>query len=202
VRYGDLECAIAIEGSGGSGQDRAVVVPRANDVIIALADGSGGSANGGAAAQSVIDTAMRRPEACVDVTSLLYELDDPERVQHGETTAVILIASSTLVTGASVGDSGAWLIDHDSIIDLTESQRRKPFLGAGCTPVEFSNPFPFGSTLLVASDGLWSYTKPRDIARVASGQRLELAASALVDLARLPSGALQDDISIVLCRRA
>jgi serine/threonine protein phosphatase PrpC len=202
VRYGDLECAIAVEASGGSGQDRAVVVPRANDVVIALADGSGGTANGGAAAQAVIDAVMRRPEACTDVASLLYELDDPERVQHGETTAVILVASSTLITGASVGDSGAWVIDDDSMIELTESQKRKPFLGAGCTPVAFSNPFPPGSTLLVASDGLWRYTKPRDIARVVRGQPLELAARALVDLARLPSGGLQDDISIVLCRRA
>ena len=201
MRYGDLECAIAIEAAGRSGQDRAIVVPHANGVIIALADGSGGSSHGADAAQAVIDAVARSPEAGLDAASLLYELDDPERVHHGETTAVVLIASPTVISGASVGDSGAWLITGDSIVELNESQQRKPFLGAGCIPVAFSSPFPEGSTLLVASDGLLRYAKPRDIARVASDPRLDLAVKALLDLVRLRSGDLQDDISVVLCRR-
>jgi len=38
------------------------------------------------------------------------------------------------------------------------------------------------------------------IARVASGPDLAAAARALVELVRLPSGELPDDVAIVLCR--
>jgi hypothetical protein len=56
--------------------------------------------------------------------------------------------------------------------------------------------------LLVASDGLIKYAKQASIARIASGADLASAARSLVDLVRLRSGQLQDDVSIVLCRKA
>lgn len=56
-------------------------------------------------------------------------------------------------------------------------------------------------TLLVASDGLLRYARRSDVARIASETDLAIAAHALVDLVRLPSGGLQDDVSIVLCRQ-
>jgi serine/threonine protein phosphatase PrpC len=56
--------------------------------------------------------------------------------------------------------------------------------------------------LLVASDGLIKYASQASIARIASGADLACAASALVDLVRLRSGELQDDISIILCRES
>ncbi len=58
-----------------------------------------------------------------------------------------------------------------------------------------------GQSTLVASDGLLRYAKRSDIARVANGPDLAVAARALVDLVRLPTGGLQDDVSIVLCRQ-
>jgi hypothetical protein len=80
-----------------------------------------------------------------------------------ENTAVILTVDAT-ITGASVGDSGAWLLRDSRIVDLTAGQRRKPLVGRGCAPFRIE-PIPFDGTLLVASDGLFAYAKPRDIVR-------------------------------------
>jgi hypothetical protein len=57
-----------------------------------------------------------------------------------------------------------------------------------------------GGTLLVASDGLLHYARQADIIRIASGEDLQAAARALIDLVRLPNGTLQDDVAVVLCR--
>jgi hypothetical protein len=44
------------------------------------------------------------------------------------------------------------------------------------------------------------YAKPADIARLAAGADLDAAARGLVELVRLRSGALPDDVTVVLCR--
>jgi hypothetical protein len=63
-----------------------------------------------------------------------------------------------------------------------------------CTPRRW------GGTLLVASDGLLRYAKLADIARLAAGADLDAAARGLVELVRLSSGALPDDVAMVLGR--
>ncbi len=103
--------------------------------------------------------------------------------------------------GASVGDSGAWVIRGAQIEDLTEGQARKPLVGAGCRPVAVRAAALGAGTLLVASDGLLRYAKPSEIAWVAAGRDLVVAVRGLVDLVRLRSGALPDDVSVVLCRQ-
>jgi hypothetical protein len=47
---------------------------------------------------------------------------------------------------------------------------------------------------------LLRYAKEADIARVAGGADLDAAAKSLVELVRLPSKQLPDDVSVVLCR--
>jgi serine/threonine protein phosphatase PrpC len=200
VRDG-FEYAIAIESVGESGQDRATAVQFESQLAVVLADGAGGTTHGSGAAKAVVDAVSQNPAACADAGSLLDTLDDPVRLHGGQTTAVIAVLSAENVAGASVGDSGAWIIGAHSIADLTRSQQRKPLLGAGCVPVSFENPFPAGSTLLVASDGLLRYAKSVDIARIARDRSLEAAGKALIELVRLPSGKLQDDVAVVLCRR-
>jgi serine/threonine protein phosphatase PrpC len=60
----------------------------------------------------------------------------------------------------------------------------------------------FGTgTLLLASDGLAKYASRTKIAASAIGTDLAESSGRLVDLVRLRSGALQDDVSVVLCRR-
>ena len=100
----------------------------------------------------------------------------------------------------SVGDSGAWIIRGAEIDDLTANQQHEPLLGAGAHPIAFERGPLAGGTLVVASDGLFRYAKPADIARVASGSDVEAVARALIDLVRLPTGALQDDVSVVVVR--
>lgn len=195
-----FDVAVVLESASGDGQDRAAVVPAGDDIVIALADGAGGTGGGELAAQAVIDAAAEN-RATTDFTSLLADLDaEPLRLGHGETTAIVMRVTTDGVSGASVGDSGAWIIAGEKVADLTAGQERKPLLGSGCTPVGFASPFPAGATLVVASDGLLKYAKRADIVRVATTGSVEAAAKSLLELVRLPSGGLQDDVSIVLCR--
>jgi serine/threonine protein phosphatase PrpC len=193
-----VEYAVTIEGARGAGQDRAVVVKVAGGLVVALADGAGGTGNGARAAEAVIEAVQQG-----DVSGPLALLDDLDaRIVGGETTAVVLRIEGELVEGASVGDSGAWVVDAEGIVELTDAQQRKPLVGAGGRPVGFVGELGAASTLVVASDGLLRYANAADIARVAQDASLERAAAALIELVRLPSGGLQDDVAIVLCRVA
>jgi serine/threonine protein phosphatase PrpC len=194
-RLNAMQHGFAVAGVRGTGQDRV----RVFDDVIVLADGAGGSGNGALAARAIVDAVAGATSR--DWCALLADLDrDPDRMGHAESTAVILTLDAT-ITGASVGDSGAWLLRDSRIVDLTAGQRRKPLVGRGCVPFRIE-PIPFDGTLLVASDGLFAYAKPRDIVRIAEGLDLAVATQALVDLVRLPDGALQDDVAVVLCRPA
>lgn len=185
--------------NGSSGQDRAHVVQMDDGIVVVLADGAGGTGRGADAASAVIAAIERAPTA--DAASLLYEIDEPSKLGGGETTAVLVSVTRSQLRGASVGDSGAWLVSGADVTDLTAAQERKPLLGAGATPVELRGELSLGATLLVASDGLLRYAKPADVARVLRENNLATAAAALVELVRLPSDGLQDDVSVVLCRR-
>jgi hypothetical protein len=57
------------------------------------------------------------------------------------------------------------------------------------------------ATLLLASDGLLNYASAERIAACAGGADLDAVARELVDLVRLRSGALPDDVAILLGRR-
>jgi serine/threonine protein phosphatase PrpC len=187
--------------SSSSGQDRAVVLALEDGILIALADGAGGTANGALAAQAVIDAA-HRPNAAADLASLLESVDEELARLGGQSTAVLIALTESAMHGASVGDSSAWLVHRNGdAIELTANQERKPLLGSGALPFSFAIQWSEGRTLLVASDGLLRYAPIARIARVITEcETLRGAAKQLVDLVRLPDGSLQDDVSIVLCR--
>lgn len=169
-------------------------------LVLALADGAGGTHSGATAAQAIID-AVRDAEPGTNWAALLEELDlDGARLGHGQSTAVIVEVTARGLTGASVGDSGAWLVRGDAVIDLTAGQARKPLVGDGAAACTFEHATLDAETVLVASDGLLRYAREQDIARIASGPDLAAAARALVELVRLPTGGLQDDVSVVLGR--
>ncbi|MBA3539860.1 MAG: SpoIIE family protein phosphatase [Deltaproteobacteria bacterium] len=175
---------------------------RADGIVIALADGAGGTGNGDVAAQAVIDAVAAAPTSTA-WAALLAELDrEPARLGCGQTTAVIVAVTASGLVVTSVGDSGAWIVRGTTLEDLTADQSRKPLVGSGCAPFTVHAGPLAGGTLLVASDGLLKYAKPRDIALALAGDDLAVVARALVDLVRLPSGALQDDVALVLCREA
>jgi PPM family protein phosphatase len=113
---------------------------------------------------------------------------------------VVVALSPAGIVGASVGDSGAWLVTPQGSADLTENQRQKPFLGTGAAiPVPFKARRLDG-TLLLASDGLFKYADWERIAEIARETDIQQAAGHLVDLVRLRSGSLPDDVSVILCR--
>jgi serine/threonine protein phosphatase PrpC len=198
---GGFTWAVAVVPQRGAGQDRAAVVRVAEGVVIALADGAGGTGHGAVAAQAVIEAVTQGAPAGRAWWELLEALDrDGARLGHGQTTAVVLSVTPRAIMGASVGDSGAWVVRGAQIEDLTEGQTRKPLVGAGCRPFAVHAAGLGAGTLLVASDGLLRYAKPADIARLAAGPDLDAAARGLVELVRLRSGALPDDVAVVLCR--
>jgi len=173
------------------------VIEIPDGVVIVLADGAGGTSNGARAAQAIVDAVTANPLS-LDWAGVLVDLDDPAKLGGGQATAVIATITSTGITGASVGDSGAWLVRAGAITNLTANQRRKPLVGDGCEPVSFSAG-PLDGSLVIASDGLFRYAIARDIAFVVErGEPPEEVARRLVELVRLADGSLQDDVAVVV----
>lgn len=168
--------------------------------MFVVADGAGGIGGGAGAAEAVIaavgEAASRNVESWEQV---LARVD--RQLTIGETTAVVCSVVGDVIVGASVGDSGAWLVEDSRVDDLTQAQRRKPLLGSGrAVIVPFTGRLA-GATLLLASDGLLKYASAERIAACAGGADLEAVARELVDLVRLRSGALPDDVAVLLARR-
>jgi serine/threonine protein phosphatase PrpC len=199
-------CRLVI-GASSSCQDRAEIFAAPDRTVLVLADGAGGVSGGDRAASRIVETlreAVLAPESGPsDWGRFLTRLDrtlldDPEA---GESTVVVVEVGAKAVSGASVGDSGAWLVARDGRIDeLTAQQSRKPLLGSGrARPTRFQRAALDG-TLLVASDGLLKYAPHARIAATVARHDLDECARRLVDLVRLRSGALQDDVALILCR--
>jgi PPM family protein phosphatase len=195
----DFIHAIEIAPRRGEGQDRALVLPCEHGVIVTVADGAGGTSGGERAAKAVVDRVASVASHAYDWSMLLAELDHAQ-IGYGQTTAVVLWVTHDKIVGASAGDSGAWIVRASGVEDITSHQHPKPLIGDGAvvTPID-TGPLA-GGTLLVASDGLLKYAKRADIVRLAQGEDIAAAAKALIELVRLPSGELPDDVSVVLCR--
>ncbi|MDC0666325.1 SpoIIE family protein phosphatase [Nannocystis sp. ncelm1] len=193
-----LLLACAIEGR----QDRAGVFPLPHGATLIVADGAGGSGGGAAAAEAVV-AAVASDLTLADASSwatLLSRVD--QELPFGETTAVALRVEGEQVFGASVGDSGALLIHgaDESCTDLTAAQQRKPLLGSRrASPVPFSGLLG-DSTLLMASDGLLKYARLEAIVEVVKEVEFAAIPRRLIDLVRLRSGALPDDVAIIVAR--
>ncbi len=196
-------------GHGVQSQDRVDVLEHPGGLVVALADGSGGMAGGAEAAETVVQAARDALAGGIETAdptawcTLLADLDDriSTSPHGGETTGVLLGVDPGGVAGASVGDSEAWLVLDDGFEDLSAFQHAKCRLGTGMAiPAPFSAR-PWTGTLLVASDGLTKFAPIEALLEAARVADLEAAATRLVDLVRLRSGALQDDVSLVLVRR-
>jgi serine/threonine protein phosphatase PrpC len=195
---------IAVSAQGG-GQDRIQLVRLDGGVIFALADGAGGRSGGAEAAdlatQLILKSAdlLTTQEHCECLLRTIDGAISADRIA-GETTAIVAVVKTEKVFGASVGDSGTWVLNGSNIDDLTVNQVRKPFLGSGAAmPVGFSRDRLYG-TLLIATDGLLKYTSREAIAGVVEKSDLNEAPEALVNLVRYTSGNLPDDVAIALCR--
>lgn len=196
-----------VEAAGAVGQDCVAVVPCDALTVVVIADGAGGSKDGGRAAEFLVDAVRAAAIADSRVESGLYWQDVLMQADRalaadaaGETTAIVIALTDEHVIGASVGDSQAWLIAGRDIDVLTEHQRRKPLLGdGGATPIAFERPH-LGRTLLAGSDGLFNYIPLDRMLSIATSSSVQSAPALLVDASRLRNGGLQDDIGVVLAK--
>ena len=192
--------AVEVRGARGPGQDCAAVIDLGDALVVVLADGAGGTGGGDVAADAIIAAVRATASSHPSWSDVIEELDRSPLLGGGQATAVIATLTAAGVRGASVGDSGAWLVRGAAVEDLTRAQERKPLVGSGAAATPFGCGPLDGATLLVASDGLLKYAPRADIARLASQDDLAAAARALVALVRLPGGDRQDDVSVILCR--
>lgn len=189
-------------------QDRAAIIEHPLGILLVMADGAGGMAGGRDAAELVIQAVK---QAQVPETEFLNPLRwchilsqaDEELYQHpiaGETTAVVVAVNDNLVCGASVGDSGAFLVQEAGSIELTDQQWRRPLIGSSiAAPVPFG-PIPLAGTLLLASDGLIKYATPETIRQIVLTNPVKDATKALIESVRYPSGNLPDDVTVIISR--
>ena len=193
-----MEIAIQVVHAKRNGDDRAKVLPTATGHLLVLADGAGGTSGGAAAADAVLARARNlAPNSASDCVRFLHDLDR-QLANVGQTTAIIAVLQDGQVFGASVGDSSAWLLSATGVVDLSQDQSRKPLLGSGnARPIGFG-PLPCVGRVLVGSDGLFNYVAYDRICAVASGLPLTEVPAALVAAARLRTGALQDDIAVII----
>lgn len=200
-----FEAATRVEGRVGEGQDRVALIDR-GVLVAVVADGAGGTSGGAEAAQTLVDRVRQASEEGRELNKrglrqLLLEIS-LELEDRGQTTAVVVVIGREELIGASIGDSGAWLVERGSWIELTAGQPRKPLVGGG-----FAEPFTFeraivDAELLLATDGVLKYANGEAVRALLRNEALsaEACCAAVIDAARLPSGELQDDAGAVLVR--
>ena len=204
-----IRVASATFASGARCDDHVGIVRRDDGVVLLLADGAGNNSDGGSAAEwfvarlsELAASAKRIPSADL-LAQWAQELDAEwfATGRRGESTLVMASLADGKVQGASVGDSGAWLVHSGFHHELTAEQRRRPLLGQNRASVVPFGPVPFHGVVLLASDGLLKYAPESQIRQLATDSNISVAAAKLVDVVRLASGALNDDVSIVLARK-
>jgi len=185
-------------------QDRGLVIQDGSRVVLCVADGAGGLSGGAQAATLAVELVRQNASLLSDVDAcaeVLRKMDAAvaKDLIAGETTCALAIVTSEGTFGASVGDSGVWLIlERGDCYILTQGQERKPFIGSGIArPIPFKHPKANGS-LLLATDGLLKYTSAEGIIAACREHSADVAAQRLIELVRYPSGSLPDDVTIIL----
>lgn len=207
---GRLETLTRVEGQRTGCQDRVEVFRRADLSVVIVADGAGGTSGGEAAAATVVETVRQRfvePGNLLDPATWKRVLgavgEKLESNGIGQSTAVVVATDGSIVSGASVGDSEAWLVGVTDLRDLSAGQPRKPLLGGGSVePRAFKEQLRPGDALLVATDGITKYASAERICSVV--RRADLSptdrCAAIVQWVRLSNGSLQDDVGLAIVR--
>jgi serine/threonine protein phosphatase PrpC len=202
--------ATATAAAGARCDDHLSVTRREDGLVLALADGAGNDARGGELARWLVDEIARRAQHAPKIPSAdtvarwSEELDGQwfAAQRGGESTLVVACLDGVKVWGASVGNSGAWMVHSGSYDELTGEQRRRPLLGQARATVMAFGPVALQGVLLLATDGLLEYAPEQKIRHLATDANVSVAAAKLVDVVRMASGALQDDVAVIVCRRA
>ncbi len=201
---------LATAATTSENQDRAEMIEHPKGLLLIIADGAGGLGGGSEAAEIVIQIVKETSVSEAEFSNplrwghILTEADH-QLYAHpiaGETTAVIVALSGGFVCGASVGDSGAFLVQEKTEIELTAQQHRKPLLGSGgALPIPYG-PIPLAGTLLIATDGLIKYAPMTTIRQIISKNAVKSVANLLIECVRYPSGNLPDNVTVIVCRKA
>jgi hypothetical protein len=192
--------------TSAAGQERLTILERDGRVLIAVADGGAGASGGAAASDFVLQEVARAARAVslrtLDPAGLLSDIYHALVLARlgGQSTGILAIVGEDGVCGASVGDSGALIARSSDLLDLTERQPRRLLLGTGeAEPIEFTSG-PFTGTLLVATAGLLKHAPLERVAACVRGLDLASIPRAIVDLVRVRSGMLWNDVAIAACR--
>lgn len=184
--------------------DRGVIIPCESRHVLAVADGAGGTGGGGEASSAAVlflrqhTELLRDPSACVSVL-LKMDQEIARKPNGGETTCAFAVVADDQIFGASVGDSGVWLIAESKVSNLTQNQVRKPLIGSGnVQPVSFVQLRRREERLLLATDGLLKYAPTERIATICRELAPEFATKRLIELVRYASGALPPEASLSL----
>lgn len=196
-----IETVFATEKYRERCEDRLAVFVADDRTVIVVADGAGGTGSGDLAAETVVrevKSEYSRVHSAEQWSLALKEIDC--RIGAGESTAVVVDIRPDGICGSSVGDSQAWIISDETIIDLTQDQNRKPLLGSGsASPVSFTHS-SLNGLLLVATDGFFNYAKRDTITPTLSQTDFFAIPRVCIEMVRLPSGDLWDDVGIVAAR--
>jgi serine/threonine protein phosphatase PrpC len=206
----DHSRAVGCSSFRAKSQDAAQAFERDGVLVVAVADGGGRMRSGEAASRSLVaivggavsDQAFRleRAQSWVD----LFRSTDAALAANSahETTGLVVVLGARGLVGISTGDSEAWVVTSTGVDNLTVGQHTRHRLGSShATVTTFQRSFLAG-VLVVATDGLFKYAAPEVIARIVRGNAIGVAAEGLVELVRLRSGKLADDVAVVLVRQA
>lgn len=197
------------EGASSANQDRGVIINLDNCLVFIISDGAGGLGGGEKAAEIVIEEGKNIDKHYLGHADTFFWADMLSQIDQkvyndreaGEATAIIIITDGKIILGASVGDSEAWIINGNKTVDLTSRQVRKPIIGSGSAcPIPFG-PVEFNGTLIMATDGLFKFTSMEKIQQTIATHEIEKSGFALIECVRLQSGSLQDDVTIILCKK-
>ncbi|MCB9680689.1 MAG: SpoIIE family protein phosphatase [Alphaproteobacteria bacterium] len=191
-----------VEGVGAASGDRVGAWRSGEHLVIAVADGAGTGTRAGVAAGLVVSAigawAMdAHAAACGSLEASLGRAEallvagrDPTEV-----AAVVVVVGSRGVSLAAKGDCKVFGVVSGRVVELTEGQRPRQALGRG-----HDRPFvawwPGVERVVACSDGVWKYGDAGALEEALALGDAE-ACTRLVDSARLPTGALQDDCGVV-----
>ncbi len=182
-------------------EDRLAIFVDDERYVFVVADGAGGVGAGAVAASMLIheiEQAFNEIHSADEWSCLLRQIDS--RMAEGQSAAVVVDIRPFEITGSSVGDCQAWIVNDGNTVSLTDKQKRKPLLGSGdAEPVSFTHGSLQGR-LIVASDGFFSYAKRDAILPKLAGADLFAIPRKCVEMVQLPSGELWDDTSVIVAR--
>ncbi len=203
-------------------EDRSVIREDRGTLLLAVADGVGGSAGGEIAADAAVAALADRffgapgdrtlEDRLADAireanTAVLKAAESSGNAQAASTLVAAVVRQDHLVV-ANLGDSRAYLVRDGTARQLTEDHSGDlqhaitRFVGdpRGVQPDVFVEDLRDDDRLVLCSDGLTRHVSPEEIATtVAAGGNIDLAASALVEMANARGG--EDNVTVVLYAR-